>query len=311
MKTETVKLIEGREDVTLTSYIIDYLPMLKKNMKRPAVIVCPGGGYFDCSDGEGEPVAIAFNRMGYHAFVLKYSVYGGNAFEADADSLPEKKECINPAPMTDIARAFIYINEHAKEWQLDTEKIAICGFSAGAHNCAMYATHWCKPVITNQFKIDQQMLRPAACILGYAPTDYVYMKECARNDPAKLKLFSALDLAFLGKNSDDSNKILDASPARLVDKDVPPTFIWATSQDDIVPVEHSTLYATALAQNHIPFELHIFEEGSHGLSVADQLSACALSQINLDASKWVTLCEKWLAKRFALPLPEKAPWECM
>ncbi len=79
MITETIKLIEEREDVTLTTYVWGDSPELLKGKARPAVLICPGGGYFSCCDREAEPVAFAFAAMGYHTFVLRYSVYGGAA----------------------------------------------------------------------------------------------------------------------------------------------------------------------------------------------------------------------------------------
>ena len=137
---EKIKLWEGREDVTLTTYVLDDSPEMLKGKKRPAVIVCPGGAYLSCSDREGEPIAMRFASMGYHAFVLRYSVYsenkGGMMFGAQKD--PEPKPWLNhPAPMRDIACAMLEIRKHADEWLVDMDKIAICGFSAGAHNCAM------------------------------------------------------------------------------------------------------------------------------------------------------------------------------
>lgn len=311
MKSEVIKLIEGRDDVTLTTYVLQNSPEIANGQDRPAVIVCPGGAYFSCSDSEAEPVALAFARMGYHAFVLRYSVYGGNGFEMDLSNLPEKKECQNPGPMLDIARAFVYINEHSKEWHVDMSKVGICGFSAGGHNCAMYSTHWSKPVITDAFDVDKEVLRPAVCILGYPLTDYVYMKENASKDPGNLAFFSGSNTGFLGKDWDTPEKLLDASPARLVNDDVPPTFIWSTFGDNLVPVQHSVLYAKALSDAKVPYELHIFERGDHGLTVADKSAASAKSFLNADVAKWVDLCAAWLDKRFVIDIPEHTYWEEM
>ena len=80
----------GREDVSLTTYVLDDSQEMLAGKARPAVIVCPGGAYLSCSDREGEPVALRFNAMGYHAFVLRYSVYsenkGGMLFGGDKDA---------------------------------------------------------------------------------------------------------------------------------------------------------------------------------------------------------------------------------
>ena len=100
-------------------------------------------------------------------------------------------------------------------------------------------------------------------------------------------------------------------PARNVTENTPPTFLWATAEDELVPVQHSIRMAHALADKHIPFEMHIFEEGPHGLGLADQATAEAKSQIYPDAAKWADLAGEWLKKRFALPLPEMSSFEEM
>lgn len=75
MKTEVIRLYEDRNDVTLTTYVLMDSPELLAGKRRLAVLICPGGGYFNCSDREAEPVVMKFASMGYHAFVLRYSTY--------------------------------------------------------------------------------------------------------------------------------------------------------------------------------------------------------------------------------------------
>jgi dipeptidyl aminopeptidase/acylaminoacyl peptidase len=84
-------------------------------------------------------------------------------------------------------------------------------------------------------------------------------------------------------------------------------FIWATGADEQIPVEQSLLMGIALADKGVPFEIHLFEKGPHGLSLAAQASAGAKSQINADVAKWVDLAEAWLMKRFALDVPDELP----
>ena len=104
-------------------------------------------------------------------------------------------------------------------------------------------------------------------------------------------------------------ELLEAiSPALLVTKATPPMFLWATAGDRLVPVQHSTLMATALANAGVPFEMHIFEQGDHGLALADQSTAHDVGQLNPDAARWAGLCQAWLEKRFALNLPQEAGW---
>lgn len=297
---ETIYLYEGRTDVTLTTYVLADSGEMLAGAKRPAVLICPGGAYLACSDREAEPVAMAFATMGYHAFVLRYSTYGGEVFDKGFAGMTPRKECQYPAPMREIGLAMLYIKEHANQWLVDEDRVAICGFSAGAHNCAMYATHWHLPVITDFFGKEKELFRPAACILGYCISDYTYMEEHAKKQIGACELFDAANIAYLGTKEVSREQLLEVSPAKCVSEETPPTFLWATAQDDVVPVQHSIRMAHALADEGIPFEMHIFEEGAHGLSLATQASSGCLAQINSDAKKWVELADTWLGKRFAI-----------
>lgn len=313
MKLHIMKLHEEREDVTLTSYILDDSGEIRKGKPRPAVLICPGGAYLNCSDREAEPVALKFNTMGYHAFVLRYSVYmeGKGGFPGMPGTMEPKPHCIHPNPMREIGKAMLLIKEHAGEWLIDASKVALCGFSAGAHNCAMYSVYWNQPVITEYFQTESENLRPAAVILGYPLTDYCYMKDAMKEDPVAQGLFSISNTAFLGTTEPEDQLLKEISPVYHVTEQTPPTFIWSTAADELVVVQHSVRMAHALADQKIPFELHIFEEGSHGLSLADQTTAEAKSQINRDVGKWITLADRWLQKRFAYELPELTETEIM
>lgn len=314
MYIETINLYENREDVTLTTYVIAEKGEMHEQGMRPAVLICPGGGYFGCSDREAEPVALKFASMGYHAFVLRYSTYGeGNELfpdMSDAVNLPPKESTKHPAPVRDIGKAMLYIHERAKRWQIDMKRVAVCGFSAGAHNTAMYSVYWDKPLLTEYFIVEAEVLRPAAIILGYTLSDYVFMSQTKMN-PMDTAFFTASKIAFLGEKDPSEEMLKEVSPAYLISEKTAPTFLWATAADAMVPVQHSLRMAHALADHGVPFELHVFEEGDHGLSISTQASAVAKSQINADVAKWVDMAESWLQKRFNLELPEKTSFEMM
>lgn len=120
MKTQFIEL--ANEGVSLTAYILDSSPELSNWEKRPAVLVIPGGAYKFCSDREAEPIAMAFCARGYNAFVLRYSIGEGKA--------------AFPRPLDDAKQALSMIREKADEWNIEVDKIAAIGFSAGGHLCA-------------------------------------------------------------------------------------------------------------------------------------------------------------------------------
>ena len=106
--------LEGSADPKLYTYIISHSPEMDYHKKRPAVIVCPGGGYVMTSDREAEPIALRFNSLGFQSFVLRYSV----------NKLPF------PGALLELSKAVSVVRENAAEWDIDPEKIIVCGFSA-------------------------------------------------------------------------------------------------------------------------------------------------------------------------------------
>jgi acetyl esterase/lipase len=313
MITKTIELYENRSDVTLTTYVWADSPILLNGQPRPAILICPGGAYQFCSDREVEPIALRFAAMGYHAFVLRYSTYGNNVpgvfpVPGEIRDLPVNPNSVYPAPLRDLGKALLTIRAHAAEWRVDMDKIALCGFSAGAHNCAMYAVYWQDPILSEFFGEEPAAFKPAAAILAYGIYNYHLMVgEIA--DPIGQAMSHAASIAYFGTTT-PTNEVLDTvSPALHVTQDTPPTFLWATAADELVPVENTTRMAHALAQAGVPFEVHIFEQGQHGLGLADQASAGSLLEINADVEKWVGLVDAWLKKRFVLPLPPRPAWQ--
>lgn len=319
MKTETIYLIKGRTDVWLKTYIWDDSKQLLNGKKRPAVIVLPGGGYLQAGDNEGEPTALKFASMGYHAFVLHYSTYNfsfeefyglfanlNGTKEQTAEYLkkyPPKETCLYPCPMLDVGRAFLKIREHADEWLVDADRIALCGFSAGAHNAAMYCANWQNTILTDALHCAKEQLKPASLILGYVVGDYGLMNSFMDKVPAPIAEFFQISNQIYTGNPVPSEEIAAAaSPARLVTESMPPTFLWACANDSLVPVQNTLAMANALADHNVPFEIHVFENGAHGIGLGTQASAAAAEQIFEEAGAWSDLAGKWLMKRFALPL---------
>ncbi|MCO6543369.1 MAG: alpha/beta hydrolase [Lactobacillus sp.] len=313
MKINVYNLDSENPQVTLTAYLLDNSAETINGKPRPGIIICPGGGYFSCSDREAEPIALKFASLGYHAFILRYTTYNDNGLELPdlSKPLPLKSERLFPKQVFELAQSMIFVKKHATQWHLDPKKVAVCGFSAGGHNAALYMTNWNHDWIKDQFTDDYELLRPAACILGYALTDYVMLQQQVNELPTGMdkSFMLASFVAFLGKENPNKELLTKVSPALNVDSDTPPTFLWATAEDSLVSAQHSLRLAQSLKQANVPFELHIFEKGSHGLSLADQTTASAKSQIKPDVAAWFNLCAIWLQKRFSLPLPELSDFE--
>lgn len=303
MICEKYYLYEDREDVFLTTCLWEPSPELPAGEKRPLILVCPGGAYMHCSDREAEPVALRFAAMGYHAAVLRYSTYGErrNDFDRLATDDYVKPRNLYPTQMRELGMAMLLLKGRAAEWRIDPDRIALCGFSAGAHNCAMYAASWNRPVLTDALRASPEALRPAAAILGYPVVDFSITEGVSE---AGRPLYTEMDKAFIGAAEPSEAQFAEVNAARQVTADTPPMFIWSTAADASVPVMNSLSLASALSKNGVPFELHIFEEGAHGMGLCDQASAGASRHMNAGAARWPELAGKWLAKRFALNVPK-------
>ncbi|GAA0177690.1 alpha/beta hydrolase [Clostridium sediminicola] len=244
---------------TMDTYI------LSGEKKRPAILVCPGGGYEFTSEREAEPIAMKFNAAGYHTFVLNYSVS------------PRK----HPQPLLDVSRAMCIIRENSEEWKIDGDRIAVCGFSAGGHVAASLAVHFEKDYLFNTLLINKGMNKPNALILSYpviTSGEFAH-KGSFKNligEEGREELRQHLSLEF------------------QVNANVPPTFLWHTFEDSAVPVENTLLFATALRKNNIPFELHVYPEGPHGLSLATEETGNENMPSMPHVATWIELCVQWL-----------------
>ena len=310
MRVEQFQLYENDPNVTLTAYILDDSPEMLSGKSRPAVLVCPGGAYMFVSDREADPVAIRFAAMGYHAFVLRYSVYSNSGIPfPDPDKSPAYKKSVYPNPALEIGMAMLLIRSHAREWKVDMDKIILNGGSAGANNCAEFAVHYQDPDFCAAIKARPEDIRPAAAVLAYGVYDYVLMKRTLQKigDQSRIEVNRGYNLAAMGEADPSEETLKKASPIFYITKDTPPMFLWATREDNTVPVDQTLAMALALEEAGVPCETHIFEKGDHGLSTADQAAAQAKEQINPDVAVWMTLAETWLSKRFALTLPDKCP----
>jgi len=223
-----------------------------------AIIVCPGGGYARLADHEGHNVAVWLNSIGVTAVVLKYRL--GPRYN-------------HPAMLQDALRAIASVRARANELKLDPKKIGIMGFSAGGHLASTAATHFedGDPASTDALK--RAGSRPDLLILGYP---VVTMTESWVHAGSRQNL--------LGANP--SKEMLDLlSNEKQVTPRTPPTFIFHTQDDAGVPVENSLAFAAALRRAKVPYEMHAYEHGRHGVGLADADPVL---------STWPKLLENWL-----------------
>lgn len=249
---------------TLATYVLD------GEKKRGAVLICPGGGYEFVSPREAEPVALQFAAAGFHAFVLYYSV------------APVR----HPQPLRDVSRAMNIIRAHADEWQVDCQQIAVCGFSAGGHLAASLGVYWEQPYCNDLPGLVRGWNQPNALILCYPVISSGLF--------AHRGSFENL----LGEGA-DAGALHEMSLEHQINLQTPPTFLWHTFDDAAVPVENSLLFAKGLRDQQIPFELHIYPHGRHGLSLATEETDNGSVGYDPHISSWMKLAIEWLHQVFA------------
>lgn len=304
MITKKITLYESRQDVTLTTYLIEDSHEMLNGKKRPAILICPGGAYMFCSDREAEPIALRFAAMGYHAFVLRYSVYNKGVMVDPRGEMPEDPDSCYPNAMCDIGAAMLYIRDHSEEWLVDADRIVLSGFSAGAHNSAMYCTCWNNGILAQRFGRPAEEFRPAGAVLGYGYYDWGALRASETSDMARM-MGESVDFGYFGTKHPDKEQYEAASPALHVTKDTPPMFLWTTCGDNTLPSQQSMIMGISLANAGIPYELHIFEIGDHGLALADQATAGYQGELNADVADWPLKAQRWMQRHFPLDIAEK------
>ncbi len=250
----------GADDADKPSLTI-YVPPAGKAVAT-GVIVCPGGAYVHLAiDKEGTQIAQWFNSIGVAAFVLKYRL--GPRYH-------------HPIELHDAQRAIRYVRAHAAEFHIAADRIGIMGFSAGGHLASTAETHFDAGDSNAADPLDRPSSRPDFAILCYPVLAMTgpYVHEYSRK-------------MLLGDNPDAQ---LEASLSNelQVTAGTPPTFLFHTNADTSVPAENSVQFYLALRKNRVPAEMHIFEDGPHGVGLAPTDAALSI---------WPTLLANWLRTR--------------
>lgn len=233
-----------------------------KNTTHTGVIIAPGGGYAHLSmQHEGEDIARWLNARGVAAFVLKYRL--GPVYH-------------HPIELGDAQRAMRLVRLNAKEYGVAPDHIGMWGFSAGGHLAATAGTHFDGGNATSPDAIEKQPCRPDFLILAY-PVITLLVPN-AHGASRKFLLGDDPTQALLTNLSDETQ----------VTKDTPPTFLFATTDDGVVPVMNSVAFYTALVKEGVPAEMHLFQHGNHGVGLAEG---------NPQLSVWPELLIKWMRER--------------
>ncbi len=276
--------IRINDNAFIETYLLRNSEEYNVGKKRSLVIICPGGGYAFTSDREAEVIALKFNSVGINAVVLWYTT-GDKVKKIPENALFETAWTVN------------YVREKADEWLIDTDNIGICGFSAGGHLALQMATRWNETDLADRLQVNNEMLKVDFAILGYP---MVFVKEIfPENDLGFANQLIENPLTsnqrYFGTDKPTDEDLEHFNLLNHVDEETCPMFIWHTTEDVLVDVEHSLKLGQKLRNYEIPFEMHIFEKGEHGLALGDRTTARKKSHFNDHVKKWFDLCEGWLS----------------
>lgn len=254
---EKIMLWEGKAPYTADSPdgFQPSITTYKVEGSKGAVVVVPGGGYHVKAPHEGGPIAEMINEAGVSAFVLDYRVAPCNTY----------------APLSDAKRAIRMVKN------MGYEKVAILGFSAGGHLTCTAATMYDMGNPDAEDPIDRISSRPDAFIPCYPVVSFgAYRHQGSMEN-------------LLGEENKNNYALIRQFSNELhITKDTPEAFIWHTASDEAVPVENSINLAAAMSAQGVPFEMHIFPAGRHGLGLADGIP---------DVCQWTKLLHTWLKMR--------------
>lgn len=229
-----------------------------------SVVVCPGGGYGGLAGHEGDHYARWLNELGVTAFVLKYRL-GSAGYR-------------HPAMLLDVQRAIRTVRAHAADWGLDGKRIGVMGSSAGGHLASTVLTHYDAGNASAADPVERASCRPDLGILCYAViTLGEFTHVGSRNN-------------LLG-NPPPPDLVEQLSNEKHVTRETPPCFLWSTSDDGAVDVRNTLQFAAALRAQGVPFAVHIFPHGPHGLGLGTR------DYLPDQRHPWVAECARWLKEQ--------------
>jgi Esterase/lipase len=242
---------------------------------------------------------LKFLGDGFNVVVVHYATEGLAAYDVDnKDELPQNPVTIFPESVVELAEAVAFLRTNLDKYPVDKDNITVMGFSAGGTVAAQLGVFWNKHWLSEKLDKSNELLKPNQLMLGYAALD-LNMKS-TRPLPLSMQKhkkdfeFNAVKYAVTGKLNPSDEEVDKISPMKNISGDVPPTFLWHTQEDPLVPVLNSIEFAAELERNGVPVELHIFTHGKHGLGLGDYRTGVKKNQTSAQVYKWVNLFEEWM-----------------
>lgn len=300
-------ILNKKRNVYLETYLLSNSAELMADLKRPIIVICPGGGYKNLSDREAEPIALAYNAAGFHAVVLRYGV---------------DEHAIMPGPIEDLAYAVDLIHSNADNYYIDKNNIFIAGFSAGGHLAASLAVFWNDENILPEYK-RKGHIKPKGVILGYPVIDLkststfldIGIKDNQSLETINFdmlhpslkpeqvfvrkegKLYVNFEIAmnaYMFGGLATEQQIYDYSLQNHVSDKCCPAFIWHGAEDELILPQNSLKFATVMHEQGVNCELHIYASGGHGLALGSKVTSNHPWELVPEVQNWMEMSITWI-----------------
>jgi len=268
----------GKRNATLYAYILDENVSYNVKKKWPCVLIMPGGGYLFTSTKEGESVASKFFGAGYSCFILRYSTKVKNRITRALN-----EGFTYPDPSIELMEALHIIRKNADKWHIDVDNIFINAYSAGAHASLTAILRSDEDFLTKKltFTPAENEFRIKGLILGYPMICAHLMDPIIRS-----AIFDREDV------TEDEFRRLDMT--LYLKEGTCPMFIWQTANDTVVQPPYLCNFVGKILELGIPAEFHLFEEGRHGLAMADERYAVSKEDSNPSVATWFDMAVRWM-----------------
>lgn len=258
--------LENKNGFTFNITYYQISPITKKKQRNPLIIIFAGGGFTSLSKREQEPIALKYLSEGFHVALVHYNL------------LTQELPLFPNAALCGLV-AIEHFRSYSQKYSIDSQKIITAGFSAGGSVAAAINSFINDQNLLTQYDLDRKKVRPNGTILGYPLLELESLQTAY---PVDFQQWVPTEPVFINANLG-------------VGTFTPPTFLFHTADDPLVPVSNTLHYAQSLNEQHIPFEVHIFSSGVHGLSTARAISATERpGEVNPAVATWMSLSLTWL-----------------